>query len=248
MASKSEVQAEVRRRDRFQCQYCARKGEQYAHIVPESDGGDYILENLIFLCYECHNTWQEPSRTPPEMKAKLIDISQKLRDREKTDNILSSIFAWPAGEKPAVVFGGGIKVVNQERILERKGDRSRPYLKLSVDDIGLIHIDAYFDDAEGNDFMHVMDNVLKVHTAAAWDVVFTRRSIRFEHIDQKMRLEIQQKDNMDLYVTGNLYLNGGYYVITDDRLVDTAFNNVLSNCEANHNGYGLLLVPGTIIF
>jgi len=182
------------------------------------------------------------------MKAKLIEISQKLRDTEKTDSILSSIFAWPAGGKPTVVFGGGIKIVNQERILERKGDRSRPYLKLSVDDIGLMHIDAYFDDAEGNDFMRVMDNVLRVHTTAAWDVVFTRRSIRFEHADRKMGLEIRQEENMDLYVTGNLYLNGGYYVISADRLIETTFNNVLSDCEASDNGYGLLLVPGTIMF
>lgn len=144
------------------------------------------------------------------------------------------------------MYPGGGKFVNQTRILERKDESSRPYLSLSIDDIGLMHIDAYFDDADGNAFMHVVDNVLKFHTVEAWDVVFTRRAIRFEHVDRKMRLEIQQKPDLDLYVTGNLYLNGGYYVITDDRLLDTVSDNVMSNCGAISNGHGLLLVPGTI--
>jgi HNH endonuclease len=175
VASKEEVQGEVRRRDRFQCQMCGAEGEQYAHIVPESDGGTYELDNLIFLCWRCHNTWQEPARSAPEMKAKLIEVSRKLRDKDKSDGVLSSVFQWVAEERLKVTLGGGMEVVDQERILERRDDSSRPYLRLRKDSTGILHIDAYFDDADGNEFMHIDDNVLRVHTSAAWDIVINRR-------------------------------------------------------------------------
>lgn len=202
---KDEVQGDVRRRDRFQCQNCGqKKGEQYVHIVPESDGGDYVLENLLFLCYECHNFWQEPARTDPELKARLIEISRRLRDQPKTDSLLSSIFSWPAGQKLAVAFGGGMRVVDQKRILERKDDRSCPYLTLGIDKFGRLHINAYFEDAQGNDFARLTDNVLQLHTADVWDIVFHRRSIKFEHSDRNVILQIRQADNLDPHIAGNL--------------------------------------------
>jgi len=246
--SREHVQGDVRRRDRFQCQNCGVAGEQYAHIVPESDGGEYTLENMLFLCYKCHNGWQEPAGTSPEMKTRLVELSRKLRDQEKSDDVLSSIFSWPAGRVAVVTFGGGMRVINQERILERKGDPSRPYLTLRIDEIGRLRINAYFDDDQGNDFMHVIDNVLRVHTADAWDIVFTRRSIGFEHAARNMMLQIRQAETLDLRITGNLYLNDGYFEITDDHMRDVEYNNTFQKCAMVGNGYGLLLSPGKINF
>jgi hypothetical protein len=248
MATDEEVQREVRRRDRFQCQMCGAEGEQYAHIVPDSDGGTYTLENLIFLCYRCHNTWQEPARTAPEMKAKLIELSRNLRDKEKHDAVLSSVFGWAAGDHLKVTLGGGMQVIDQERILDRQGEPDRPYLRLRKDDIGLLHIDAYFDDADGKDFMHIDDNVLRVHTSIAWDVIIARRKIRFEHVDHKMWLEILQAPDMGLHITGGLNLNGGYFEISDNEIVDTTYNNRFIKCSQKANGYGFLLAPGLMIF
>jgi hypothetical protein len=245
--SKGEVQGHVRRRDRFQCQNCGATGEQYAHIIPESDDGEYVLENLLFLCYRCHNLWQEPARTSPEMKARLIEISQRLRDQPKNDTILSNIFSWPAGEDISVTFGGGMRVSGQERILERKDDPSRPYLQLRVDEIGRLRVDAYFDDDQGSDFMHVTDNVLRVHTADTWDVIFTRRSIKFEHAARNMMLQIRQAENLDLCVTGSLYINDGRFEITDTYMHDVTFNNKFQRCAMSGNGRGLMLSPGTFI-
>jgi hypothetical protein len=63
-----------------------------------------------------------------------------------------------------------------------------------------------------------------------------------------MKLEIHQTENMDLRITGGLYLNDGYFVIADDRIVDVQYDNILRDCTAESNGYGFLLVPGTIRF
>jgi hypothetical protein len=252
--SRDEVQGQVRRRDRFQCQYCGeRKGEQYAHIVPETDGGAYAEENLIFLCYSCHNNWQEASKTSPEMKDKLIKISENMRDKVKIDNLLRDIFSWPAGDDAVVRLGGGMTYINNKRILERQGDGLPPYLSLSVDSAGLLHIDAHFDDASAQEFMHIADNVFEVHTVNAWDIVFTRRNIKFEHVDRKMKLEIRQDPNLDLYVSGNMYLNGAYVTITDERIIDENQNS-FSNCSMTFRGNelgdarGLLISPNQIAF
>ena len=230
---------------------CGRRGgEHYAHIVPESDGGSYERENLIFLCYPCHNTWQEPARAPAEIKSRLIEVSRNLRDKDKTDNVLTSVFGWTAGDFLNVTLGGGIRFVNNDhdRILERRDDETRPYLRLHKDELGLLHINAYFDDADGNDFMYIEDNVLRVHTAAVWDVIINRRHIRFEHVDRKMRLEITQAPDLGLQVTGNLYLNGGYYEITNNRIYDAKYNMAFSGNSVMNGKHGLLLSPGKLGF
>ena len=248
MPGRDATQGDVRRRDRFRCQYCGATGEQYAHIVPDSDGGEYALDNLLFLCYSCHKNWQEPAKASPEMRDRLSEIGRNLRDKSKTDAVISNTFGFPAGGELVVTLGGGVRFVNQERILEREADPTRPYLSLGADSFGILHINAYFDDADGHDFMHVEDNVLKVHTAAAWDVVFSRRYMRFEHADREMKLEIRQADNLDLQITGSLYLNGGRFVITNERIVDTIANIIMQRNIAVANGMGLLLAPGRISF
>jgi hypothetical protein len=227
---------------------CGRGGEQYAHIVPESDGGAYELDNLIFLCYPCHNTWQEPARSPAEIKSRLIEVSRNLRDKDKTDNVLTSVFGWTAGDLLSVTLGGGIRFANHDRILERRDDETRPYLRLHKDELGLLHINAYFDDANGKDFMHIEDNVLKVHTAEVWDVIINRRRIRFAHVDRKMRLEITQAPDLSLHVTGNLYLNGGYYEIMDARIYDAKYGISLSGNHTANGERGLLLSSGEFGF
>jgi hypothetical protein len=216
--------------------------------VPESDGGDYVLENMLFLCYQCHNYWQEPARTSAELKGRLTEISRKLRDQPKDDSLLSSIFSWPAGQKLGVAFGGGMRIADQERILERRDDQSHPYLTLRIDNIGRLQINADFEDARGGRFAQIIDNVFQIHTGDAWDIVFKRRSIKFEHSDRTVMLQIRQTDDLDLQLTGNLYLNGGLYEITDEQIRDRKFGMTFQDCAMESNGHGLLLSPGKILF
>jgi hypothetical protein len=73
---------------------------------------------------------------------------------------------------------------------------------------------------------------------------FNRRRIRFEHSDRKMKLEIRQADNLDLYITGNLFPNGDQWEITDGYVLDTEYRNKWQDFGASFNGKGLLLTPG----
>jgi 5-methylcytosine-specific restriction endonuclease McrA len=61
-------------RDRYRCQYCARKGTAFDltldHIVPRSRGGKTLAENLVASCKDCNN--RKGDRTPEEARMPLL--------------------------------------------------------------------------------------------------------------------------------------------------------------------------------
>jgi hypothetical protein len=246
--TKPREQQQVRQRDRFVCQFplCKKPGEQYAHIKPDSEGGAYCLENLVFLCYDHHNYWLEPAGTKGVRKEKLQNIANKLRDQPKEDGLYSRLFAWPAGDRRVVSLGGGVKFFNHERILESTEHPNRPYLSLRVNEFGFLVINATFEDERGNEFMTITDNELRVDTSDAWDIAVSRRRFSLIHADTKVLLNLRQNDDLDLIVTGKLFLNGGYYRINSHEIVDVPYHNRLRNNQSFNGGRGLMLQPGSI--
>jgi len=61
----SKVRRKVRDRDHGRCRLCHRAGEniQVHHIVYRSEGGDHDIENLISLCYSCHEKVHSDKKT-----------------------------------------------------------------------------------------------------------------------------------------------------------------------------------------
>lgn len=55
-------------RDQWQCQYCGRKLPtnklNYDHVIPRSQGGKTIWENIVTSCYECNE--KKENRTPKQ--------------------------------------------------------------------------------------------------------------------------------------------------------------------------------------
>jgi len=241
----AEIQRNVRQRDRFQCQYpnCGKAGEQYAHIVAEVDGGTYELNNLIYLCYEHHNYWQETARSPSAVKERLLAINTKLRDSEKTDSIISNALDWPARENLAITLGNGLGFANCSRILESL-DPEHPYLTVGVDDFGLLRIDARFEGSNGNDFMHISNNRMEIHTASIWDIILKRRFFSVVNLEQDIHLTLRQDVDLTLRITGRLFLNGGFFRISDESVYDEGGRNTFENFRAISNSRGFMLSPG----
>lgn len=244
------VQRSVRQRDRFQCRFprCDRRGEQYAHIVPESNGGQFEIDNLLFLCYDHHNYWQEPARAAEAVQKRLIQISAKIRDGEpQRDSVISEVFGWPSGEVLVAIIGGGLTIVAQERILESTNP-NQPYVSLSIDKSGLLLVNARFEDSTGTTCLEVIDNKMIVHTAAAWDISINRRRLSFEHSDRRMRLTIRQREDCSLVITGSLYLNGGRYILADEYVEANGGRIRLGNNVKVGGPRGLLLSPERVAF
>lgn len=56
------IRKQIKRRDNYGCQLCGAKGSPESdielhvhHIIPKSDGGSHFEENLLTLCWYCHN-------------------------------------------------------------------------------------------------------------------------------------------------------------------------------------------------
>ena len=91
MASK-KIRFEVFKRDKFTCQYCGRRPPEVVlepdHILPESKGGKYTLENLITACFDCNRGKSDGLLTdlPDSIAINLRRIKEKrlqLREYEK---------------------------------------------------------------------------------------------------------------------------------------------------------------------
>ena len=51
-------------RDSFICQYCGGRAENIDHVVPKSQGGTHIWENVVACCRRCNT--KKGGRTPRE--------------------------------------------------------------------------------------------------------------------------------------------------------------------------------------
>jgi 5-methylcytosine-specific restriction endonuclease McrA len=72
----------VMTRDGFRCQYCGDKKPMsklnYDHVIPRSQGGRTVWENVVTSCYPCND--KKAGRTPAQAGMKLL----KLPVRPKT--------------------------------------------------------------------------------------------------------------------------------------------------------------------
>ena len=69
-----EVKAAVAERDGGRCVLCGRPGAPNAHFIPRSQGGLGIEENVVTLCIECHNRYDNGAfraQTEAELEAYL---------------------------------------------------------------------------------------------------------------------------------------------------------------------------------
>ena len=68
------VKAAVYERDGGRCVLCGRPGAPNAHFIPRSQGGLGIEENVVTLCIECHNRYDNGAfraQTEAELEAYL---------------------------------------------------------------------------------------------------------------------------------------------------------------------------------
>jgi 5-methylcytosine-specific restriction endonuclease McrA len=69
----------VATRDKFTCQYCGLKLPlsklTYDHVLPRSQGGRTVWENIVMACYPCNE--EKANRTPEKAKMPLRKVPVK---------------------------------------------------------------------------------------------------------------------------------------------------------------------------
>lgn len=71
--------ASIYARDGFRCQYCGKKEKTedltYDHVIPRSQGGTSVFENILTACYPCN--FKKGGRTPKQ--AGMVPLSKPVR-------------------------------------------------------------------------------------------------------------------------------------------------------------------------
>lgn len=61
-------------RDNWTCQYCGKKLPtsklNYDHVIPRSQGGKTVWENIVTSCYDCNS--KKENKTPQQARMKLL--------------------------------------------------------------------------------------------------------------------------------------------------------------------------------
>lgn len=90
-------------RDNWQCQYCGRKFPtnklNYDHVIPRSQGGKTVWENIVSSCYTCNE--KKENRTPQQARMRLIKQPERPKSLpviafhiDSTDNIPDAWASW----------------------------------------------------------------------------------------------------------------------------------------------------------
>lgn len=74
------------RRDNFTCVYCGMWGDKLTldHVIPEEQGGDLSVENLVTACGKCNNRKAAMSREDFEKTEWLKKKKEKVRQHSST--------------------------------------------------------------------------------------------------------------------------------------------------------------------
>jgi hypothetical protein len=206
--SEDDEQRLVRQGARFQCDYCKRLANaQYAHIIPESDGGKYEFNNLLFLCYECHRNF-EPTLAKGKLRAARIARMQELKLRPKIDNLVQGIFdELVADTKVVVHIGRGLEFINTPRIFEEATERFSDPSYLDIEGVdGVLRLSGHFKDENGKSLIRFKNTDFELHTGDFWDIIRKPGKLEIVNVTQKFRLQISQNDDLSLTILGKFFI------------------------------------------
>ena len=87
----------VRKRDRGFCILCGKRGLPSAHFISRAQNGLGIEENLITLCFFCHDKYDN-SVERPVMQADIGKYLQKKYPNWDESKLVYNKFSWLEGE------------------------------------------------------------------------------------------------------------------------------------------------------
>ncbi len=233
---------EVRKTANFVCKNCGRTTDcQIAHIIPDSWGGSYKAENLLFLCNPCHRKFEVEHLTPGSKQAKALIRRMKELNKDGTKfDYINACFDFYSSER-VFYLGRGFKIVNTPIIFAHKFKSGEILPLLSLQNINeRLILSGIFYDCNNNILLEIKENKIFARGSMFWDFKIEHNSgISLFSNDKKVFLTIKQNEDSSLELRGNLYFFGKRYQF-EDILIDPNRNsfsgNVISSC-----GYALII-------
>jgi hypothetical protein len=211
MGKKQEVQQRVRQRARFTCDICKSKIadlKQYAHIVPESDGGLYSVDNLLWACESCQRKY-EPAKKPDDLKAILIKKMTSFRDKSKTDSVASDVFELIDSGESVRICMGSMNFID----VRKPFSEISPYTAAQPQFIelfslqGELILNGLIKDEYGKPLIKFIESKLEFYTGDAWDFERSPGYLKITNKSKKTWLSIKQNQDRTLVIDGKLYFD-----------------------------------------
>ena len=235
MTTKLNHERLVRQRGRFKCENCNNFTiAQYAHIIPDSNGGSYDFNNLLYLCYECHRKF-EPTLKKGELKKAHIKHMKKIKNRSKIDSLVTGIFDELQAGKEIVVHMGGITFINIPRIFQENPSKFLIPSFLEIEHVvDQLQISGLFKDENQKPLIFFSGTNFTLCTGDFWDVIRRPSELEFVNVTKKVSLLLRQNDDLSITIEGSLYLNNMQTLISLDKFIlsncATFIGNIIAEC------------------
>ena len=231
MSNTSYHKQAVRQRGRFKCENCGKfEVSQYAHIRPDSDGGEYDFNNLLYLCYPCHRAF-EPTLAKGKLKEARINRMKMLKNKSKIDSLVEGLFNELHADKDLVVrLGGGITFINTPRIFEENPDRYQnpSFLDFTfVNDI--LQISGMLKNENQQPIINFSGTHFTLFTGDFWDIIRQPSRLEIINITKKMSLILEQNDDLSIDIQGNLYLGNYLAAVSIRELILNDYTYLMNN-------------------
>jgi HNH endonuclease len=236
MSNRGKVQQQVRQRARFTCNICRTDDaglKQYAHIVPESDGGQYEVDNIIWACEGCQRKY-EPANKPEELKKLLIAKMRDFRDKPKSESIAHDIFELISSNKVLIKMGA----LQFENVLrpfaeqEPIGPGKNQYIEFIQNGMDLV-VNGLIKDEYGKPLISFQGSKVEFFTGDIWDFERKARYLKIINQTKKTEITIEQHEDQSIEVKGSLFFDHQKMTISDAivRYGGLSMRNVgIKNC------------------
>ncbi|HSW89096.1 MAG TPA: HNH endonuclease [Candidatus Saccharimonadales bacterium] len=239
MNKKQASEQLVRQRARFQCENCKDFTEtQFAHIIPESNGGIYEVNNLLFFCLECHRKF-EPTRVSGKLRKAHIKRMKKIKNHPKIDSFVTGIFDELQGDKKIIVRMGGITFINTKRLFEENPSHYflPSYLEVLFSE-DTLQINGLLKDENQKPLIIFSGSKFSLFTGDFWDVIRKPSYLEIVNTSKKVNLILKQNDDLSINLQGNLYLGKSPVLISIDQLILAKFST-MRGCIIENGNIGL---------
>jgi hypothetical protein len=247
-----EVEGEVRRRARFQCQAVDHKKislNQYAHIIPHSDGGKINLKNILWLCESCQRRFEAASKSSLIKEAAVKQL-EKIRDRPVLDSLIDGVFdeLLSLDKVPIVIVLGSVGFQALDYVFTEPLDSYRPsYLKFYRDE-NTLRLKGHLKDINGFTLIKFDGDEFHFNTGDAWDFERHARYLKITNRAKQIWIEIKQNPKLEVEIVGQIYAGSGIVGISKKNGIAFPQGGGIHNLTlagGGQTGAGGILLPAS---
>ncbi len=242
MISRYLAQRIIRQRAKFKCEACGSfTVSQYAHIVPDNDGGVYAPSNILFLCYEDHKKYEVAELPLGSRKRKLlIKEMRKLRDKQKSHSPLERFLDFPGDDLRVKVGNNTFK--NSSLIFRSQELPEISLLSVTLKDEKLV-INGLIFDSNRQLILSIKDNILKTHSNLLFDLIISiNNKLQIVSKDRTMQLTFELDNDGILNLSGKVYYYGKRFELSKTKGL-VGENVTINNCTFENSNWGIAISP-----